>query len=297
MAGDRDITNEELELDAKHYSYLVSLKAQGFNKVGDDAVLYAVGSLPLGREFEGYSDFGEHLLESTSGATVHDRKSFLNSVSRFITNGAGADATEKYAEQLKLINKEIKRYDRFEKMNIDSVDKMFEIEIEESLTFTRRKDYNDTIESLKDHIEDPFKDFLRVYGPNGKMPEELRFADKEAYDNLALPVPEGLDELTVTAIMIGACMDPSRLNKGMSSSSFYGEIVTNNQMHFMSDIPEPGSDQRDARFAPVMMEARKDALHALELYAQGDPTEVKRMLKTFIAYEQEELCTTGRTIR
>lgn len=138
-----------------------------------------------------------------------------------------------------------------------------------------------------------FDYFKQVYGPEGKMPD-VKYPHPEEYNDIKLPVPEGLDEDTVTAIMIGSLMRPDRLGKELSGSTPEGNIVTMNWVHIMESIPI--NDGRAVGFGPVMVQAKREAKAALEKYqTTGDATDIKNMLQTFL--DGCAVCSEGLTTK
>ena len=145
--------------------------------------------------------------------------------------------------------------------------------------------YNNTVDNLPGkNMVGQIKD---LYGPKGTMPADWPNADE--YNALEIPVPKGLDENMVTAIVLGAMMDPNRLTAGKLSNSSLGVGNTDqldfNQEYFLANLAtkaEKGG--RLGKYPPVMVDARRAAKEALEQYAQGNYEPAQKMLNTFIDF-------------
>ncbi|MBR4183305.1 MAG: hypothetical protein IKQ56_05730 [Lachnospiraceae bacterium] len=128
-----------------------------------------------------------------------------------------------------------------------------------------------------------YKPFLDVYGPKGTLPKGIGYNKTEDYDNITIDVPEGLDDITVAAIVIGAAMDAKYMNRAYSSStSITGTMLENNRMHLVNNVVK--GDGREKGFCPLMAEARQEAKEAIEAFKAGDQTKVKQMLQNFVDY-------------
>ena len=162
-------------------------------------------------------------------------------------------------------------------------EKTYQKNKEEKEKRKERENFRHRKQIVLDNADTLYKRFIDIYGPDGKMPRGIGYESPEEYDNIKIEVPEGLDELTVTAIVIGAAMDPKYMSRASSgSTSLFGTVVENNQMHLVNNVVK--GDDREIAFCPLMTEARLEAKEALEAYKAGDKTKVTQMLQNFVNY-------------
>ena len=149
-----------------------------------------------------------------------------------------------------------------------------------------------------------FDRYIKVYGPNGNMPD-IHFEHPEEYNDITIDVDEilngmqfqdeaekkaytekihrELDETTIASIVLGACMKPERLNRNMTASTTVGDLVAANQMRLTSDVMN--QDGRSKLFGSVMVIGRKEAKDAITDYILNrDDTKAKKALQTFVDY-------------
>lgn len=131
--------------------------------------------------------------------------------------------------------------------------------------------------------KDPFHGLRNAYGPKASI---ATMPNHEEYEAIDLPIPEGRDADFVMAVMIGACMDPSRLKGPMTSSSADRNdalgILTLNQLFFVDGVLV--ADRRSGNYYPVMMTARKEAKIALEEYQAGNKEKAQKLYANFLKY-------------
>ncbi len=131
-----------------------------------------------------------------------------------------------------------------------------------------------------------------VYGPDGKMPTGIGY-DGTKYNNMKLNVPEGISDEVVTALVMGCCLDPKRLNRAMTGSSPGEELTASNQTHIIDNIPK--GDKRDGEFGPVLEAGKEEAQQALDAYAKGDPSMLREKLQRFVDYNANSLINSATT--
>ena len=141
-------------------------------------------------------------------------------------------------------------------------------------------EYNRVLEEeLKN---DPLAQIKNIYGPNGNLPSN--FSIEKEYNDIKLEIPEGMNEEMVTAIVLGAMMNPVNMSKKLTSSNeFRSDIVEFNQEYFISNIAR-GESARLFEFGPLMLEGKKAAQKALKEFSEGKPEAAKEMLQTFLNY-------------
>ncbi|MCR5291984.1 MAG: hypothetical protein K6E28_03715 [Eubacterium sp.] len=146
-----------------------------------------------------------------------------------------------------------------------------------------RNEYEDHKRRFKISIDKGFKNILDVYGPNGKVPQSIGYPHPEEYDDIHLEVPQGLTDELVAAIVLGAALSKSRLDRDLSSSTNRTDVVSNNQMHFLVNVIE--GDTREKKFVPIMVQAKKEAAAAIKKYKeQGDDKDIKKLLHNYANY-------------
>lgn len=177
-----------------------------------------------------------------------------------------------------------------------------------------RKEYLEKKTNFLAKANDPYADYIRVYGPNPTLPNIPLKGDDEAkraeYDNIKIDIDEiidemefesgdmkkeyaerikkELDETTIAAIVLGACMNPQGLDKAMSASSTMGKSMLGaNQMRFTDDVMT--ADARAVNFVPVMIERRKEAKESIINYIKlKDPSGIKQNLQYLADYAIKE---------
>ena len=146
----------------------------------------------------------------------------------------------------------------------------------------KKSNYEQILEnSLKTFEEDEFnKTFVDIYGPKGKLTGYLQ---SDEYESIEIEVPEGLTKELVTAIVMGAAMDPELLKNALSSGQADKEMrFRGTQMKIVQEVPT--GSIREVSLIPYLIEARKNARKAIELYKQGNTRAVKQMLKNYATY-------------
>nr|MCR5624821.1 hypothetical protein [Lachnospiraceae bacterium] len=140
--------------------------------------------------------------------------------------------------------------------------------------------------------DDPFANLINIYGPNGKIPKKCsdNENEKSKYDELTIDVPEDLDENIVTAIVLGACLSSPRLKGGLTSSSNYDptdkESTGMNSNYLIENITK--GDSRSQLFVPIMTEARKEAIKAINEYKNNNKTMVYKYLNAFVDHAESQ---------
>ena len=157
--------------------------------------------------------------------------------------------------------------------------------LEERSRRLRRDVYIKDVNNTVGDAESGYQRFFDIYGPNGKMPAGLDDEQKKVYDSITLEVPEGLDEMTVTAIVLGAAMQRKYMDQNLSSSSIGGgTLISSNQMHLVNNLMMQSIDLRDVGFAPILVEARKEAQAAIKAFTEQDPSKVKEYLQNYLDF-------------
>ena len=154
----------------------------------------------------------------------------------------------------------------------------------EELKEQKRKDYLDRLDGMVEMAKSPYKTILDIYGSSGKLPSGMQgWVD---YNVIPIPIPEGMNDIFVSAVTLGSMMDPSRLDRNMTSSSFPLDSDTYigfNQLFYIENIP--GNDKRMGEFPDVMLMARQDARQAVKDMAEGkDDSRVYEYLNNFIGF-------------
>ncbi len=155
----------------------------------------------------------------------------------------------------------------------------------------KRKDYLDRLDGMVEMAKSPYKTILDIYGSSGKLPSGMQgWVD---YNVIPIPIPEGMNDIFVSAVTLGSMMDPSRLDRNMTSSSFPLDSDTYigfNQLFYIENIP--GNDKRMGEFPDVMLMARQDARQAVKDMAEGkDDSRVYEYLNHFIGFVVRNLVT------
>ena len=155
----------------------------------------------------------------------------------------------------------------------------------------KRKDYLDRLDGMVEMAKSPYKTILDIYGSSGKLPSGMQgWVD---YNVIPIPIPEGMNDIFVSAVTLGSMMDPSRLDRSMTSSSFPLDSDTYigfNQLYYIENIP--GNEKRMGEFPDVMLVARQDARQAVNDMAEGkDDSRVYEYLNNFIGFVVRNLVT------
>ena len=161
----------------------------------------------------------------------------------------------------------------------------------EELKEQKRKDYLDRLDGMVEKAKSPYKTILDIYGSSGKLPSGMQgWLD---YNSISIPIPEGMNDIFVSAVTLGSMMDPSRLDRNMTSSSFPLDSDTYigfNQLFYIENIPK--NDKRMGEFPDVMLLARQDARQAVNDMAEGkDDSRVYEYLNNFIGFVVRNLVT------
>ncbi|MBR3539018.1 MAG: hypothetical protein IKN79_08095, partial [Eubacterium sp.] len=161
----------------------------------------------------------------------------------------------------------------------------------EELKEQKRKDYLDRLDGMVEMAKSPYKTILDIYGSSGKLPSGMQgWVD---YNVIPIPIPEGMNDIFVSAVTLGSMMDPSRLDRNMTSSSFPLDSDTYigfNQLFYIENIPR--NDKRMGEFPDVMLVARQDARQAVKDMAEGkDDSRVYEYLNNFIGFVVRNLVT------
>ena len=114
-----------------------------------------------------------------------------------------------------------------------------------------------------------YQPLIDAFGANGVI---------EGVEALPLEIPEGLDEKTVAAIVVGASLNPDRLAYPMGDFGVGTDIVLNNQRLIME---QAAGGQVPPQTAQILSAGRRDAKAALEAYKAGDDSLVKKHLRTY----------------
>ncbi|MCR4715852.1 MAG: hypothetical protein K5656_01600 [Lachnospiraceae bacterium] len=153
------------------------------------------------------------------------------------------------------------------------------------------KDYLLRVDETVKSADDPFYDFIKIFGSDGKLPEiydELKDRDRNdsfdvsKYNDIKLEIADGLDEETIAAIVIGASMADPRLTFPMTASSTRIDATGSNQNRIIDDFIN--GDQRYQNFIPVLIDGRKHAKQAIDAYKNGDVSLVNKYVQSFVDF-------------
>ena len=130
-----------------------------------------------------------------------------------------------------------------------------------------------------------YESLIATLGPKGKVTQDIKLYNE--YNAIEMDIPKGMDEKLVTAIIIGAMMDPTV--DGMDDYQLTGSnpdvrrVVDSNQNYVIDNVTK--SDSRTHLMEPIIVEARKKAKAALEAFKRNDPEPAKELLQNFIDFE------------
>ena len=155
----------------------------------------------------------------------------------------------------------------------------------------RRENYRKDVLLQKTNYMDNIRMLQGYYGSKGHYGPELHLS--EEYNALTFDVPEGLDENTVTAIVLGSIMKKERMDHQMTTSSAAGILnsITGFNQNFLIDnlAKEKPDYPRQGSFALAMVEGRKDAIRAIEEYKKGNLEPAKSMIRTFLDFAMDSV--------
>ena len=114
-----------------------------------------------------------------------------------------------------------------------------------------------------------YQPLIGAFGANGSIP---------GVEAQPLDIPEGLDEKTVAAIVVGASLSPDRLTYPMGDFASGSDVTVSNQSLIMDQV---SSGNVTPQTAAILSAGRKDAQAALDAFKAGDDSLVKRHLKTY----------------
>ena len=156
-----------------------------------------------------------------------------------------------------------------------------------------REEYRRRVRRQHDEYNAGILRIQSAYGSKGQFAPELELA--EEYNALTFDVPEGLDENTVTAIVLGSIMKTERMDHKMTTSSvgIGGMSITLTSFNRTFLVENLGTEDpdfaRQGTFALAMVEGRKEAIQAIEAYKKGNLEPAKAMLRTFLEFTQDSL--------
>ncbi|MCR5587197.1 MAG: hypothetical protein K6F77_06675 [Lachnospiraceae bacterium] len=153
---------------------------------------------------------------------------------------------------------------------------------EKNLTFEQATFVKGKKQVINDYLN-PYASITKIYGKNGEIPKAKGYTRQEEYKSIVLDPPADMDDATVAAIVLGACMDEERV-KGLktSSTTLGADTLNSNRNRFVDDILL--ADNRFSNFVPAMIDGRKDAKAALEAYKKGDKTLVNQYLTNYMDF-------------
>ncbi len=142
-----------------------------------------------------------------------------------------------------------------------------------------------------DTAKNPYQTLISIYGPDGTVPENCPGDEnyKNEYKDLKIDTTgTDLDEKLVTAIILGSCLNAKRLDKDLTESTNRdfkeGAQVAFNRCFIIENITK--GDNRSKNFIPVMVEAKKDAIKAINAYKKGDKSLVNEYLNNIMDYSE-----------
>ena len=154
----------------------------------------------------------------------------------------------------------------------------------EQIRENKRNAYMGNLDRIMEKAKNPYKPYLDIYGASGKLPKGMK--GEQDFNVMEITIPEGMDDLFVTAVNLGSMMDPSRLDRNMTSSSFAPGSETYvgfNQLFLVENIPN--NDKRMGEFPQVMRMAKAEARRAINDMASGkDDTRVYQYLSNLVNY-------------
>ncbi len=152
-----------------------------------------------------------------------------------------------------------------------------------------QEEYRQNIQKMVEEGQRKYDTLKAVLGPKGKLYEGTPL--KKEYDEIEVDVPEGLTEEQVTAIIIGAMMQPDRLDGPLTGSSFPPGTTTFwefNQNFIVENLVKQNEVKRVQNLSNVIVQARKDAQEAIRAYQNGDMEPVKQMLNNYVDYAMRD---------
>ncbi len=152
------------------------------------------------------------------------------------------------------------------------------------LTPHQKHEYLEKAKHFTENNPSVFHELIGTLGPKGKLKES--FPLFKEYNSIELGEFPGLDEDFVTAVLIGAMINPKKT--GMDYLLHTGSSPDNrnplgsNQNFVVDNVPR--SDARARFIGPQVVQARNEAKQALQEYAAGKPEKAKKMLQEFLDF-------------
>ena len=148
---------------------------------------------------------------------------------------------------------------------------------------SEQKSYRRGVKNFLLSSDDPLKKIKSVLGPKGKLSEEL--LNSKGYNDIEVPIPAGMDENMLTAIMLGAMMKPERMGYLKSWATKDKDVVASNQKAIVTRIViGDNSVNKDGRFVEKLIDAKKEVIAALEEFKNGNVQHVRELADVFIDY-------------
>ena len=159
---------------------------------------------------------------------------------------------------------------------------------------TRRREnekYMERVRILSTEYKSVENTFHKFYGSKPDMVEGIHL--HQEYNAMTIDIPEGMDENTVTAIVLGSIMQSERLVHRSTSSSFADKNTTFlefNRNFLIDNILSENSDvSRQGSIPLALVEGRRKALEAIEEFKAGKTEKARSMVETFIDFGVDTL--------
>ena len=153
----------------------------------------------------------------------------------------------------------------------------------EQMAEQARNEYRTELDQITAKVKNQYDTLGQFYGPKGNMPKGM--AGKADYDALSIQTPPNMDDIFVTAVTLGAMMDPSRLDRNMTASSFVIGTTTYkafNQNFLVENVPS--GDQRHGEFPPLMLQGRVEAQKAISQLIDRNPEKAYEYVNQFVNF-------------
>ena len=128
--------------------------------------------------------------------------------------------------------------------------------------------------------------YKRVYGVKPQLFNEFPKKEKEIVENMTVDLPEGLSEEEFMMVMMGAISADERMHNELSGSSNDGHFYRFNHVYMTDNMLVKLDDNREGKrmkgFEKVLVDARKNALDAVEAYKKGDKSLVQKYQQQFL---------------
>ena len=144
------------------------------------------------------------------------------------------------------------------------------------------------IEALQEKL-DKRKDrkdvYSKLYGSKPALVPSFPKEEKEGIESMPVELPEGLSEEDFMMAVMGAMAADERMNVPLSTSSNDGVFYRFNLIYMTDNMTgklDAGETARMRGFEKVMLDGRKKAIEAVELYKSGDKSKLTEYQQSFL---------------